>query len=227
VTPPPPPARTLGELTGIRVRDLTAYQDEAYAARYRAFVEKVWTAEQTIAPGSEVLTAAVARNLHKLMAIKDEYEIARLYTDGRFAEQIEEQFEGKVKIKVHLAPPLFARRDPVTGLLQKHTFGPWMLKAMKLLAKGKRLRGTRFDIFARTAERKAEHAALAGYEARIERLLPQLTRANLALSAQYAAVPDAIRGFGHIKAANMKKAEARYSELEAALFAPAVLQAAE
>ncbi len=219
--------QTLGALIDIRMRDLTAYQDKDYAGRYRAFLEKVGRREEAIAPGSQALTEAVARNLYRLMAIKDEYEVARLYTDGRFAEQIKEQFEGDVTLRVHLAPPLFARRNPDTGLPEKRGFGPWMLKAMKVLAKGKRLRGTRFDVFGWMAERKAERRLLAGYEARIERLLPKLTRANLALAAQYAAIPDSIRGFGHIKAANVKRAEARYAELEAALFTPVALEAAE
>jgi indolepyruvate ferredoxin oxidoreductase len=227
VDPAPQTSRTLGELIDIRARDLIAYQDEAYAARYRAFAGKVARREEAIAPGSQVLTEAVARNLHKLMAIKDEYEVARLYTDGRFEAQIKEQFDGDVRIKVHLAPPLISRRNPDTGLPEKRTFGPWILTAMKLLAKAKRLRGTRFDVFGLMEERKAERALLADYEARIERLLPKLTRANLAAAAQYAAVPDAIRGFGHIKAANIKKAEAQYAALEAALDAPAALKAAE
>ncbi len=225
--PRPALARTFGDIIDIRVRDLTAYQNETYAARYRVFVEKVWNREQTIAPASQALTETVARNLHKLMAIKDEYEVARLYADGRFAAQIAEQFEGKVKLRVHLAPPFLARRNPNTGLPEKRSFGPWILKAMKVLAKGKRLRGTRFDIFGRTEERRAERAAVASYEARIERLLAQLTPANLALAVQYAAVPDTIRGFGPIKAATMKKAEARYAELEAALLTPRTPQAAE
>jgi indolepyruvate ferredoxin oxidoreductase len=220
-------SQTLDELIDIRARDLTAYQDEAYAARYRSFIEKVRNREHATAPGSKMLAAAVARNLHKLMAIKDEYEVARLYSDGRFAQQLKEQFEGDVKLAVHLAPPILARRDPDTGLPEKRTFGPWMLKAMALLAKGKRLRGSRFDIFGRTAERKAERALLSDYEARIGRLLPRLTASNLRLAADYAAVPDMIRGFGHIKSANMKKAEAKYAELETALLAPAALKAAE
>ena len=222
--PPPALARTFGDIIDIRVRDLTAYQNETYAARYRVFVEKVWNREQTIAPGSQALTETVARNLHKLMAIKDEYEVARLYADGRFAAQIAEQFEGKVKLRVHLAPRFLARRNPNTGLPEKRSFGPWMLKAMKVLAKGKRLRGTRFDIFGRTEERRAERAAVASYEARIERLLAQLTPANLALAVQYAAVPDTIRGFGPIKAANMRKPRRNMPALEAALDAPAAAE---
>ena len=221
VSAPPKLSQTLDELIEIRARDLVAYQDAAYSNRYRALVGKVREAERAITPGSEALTAAVARNLYKLMAIKDEYEVARLYTAGAFAKRLKEKFEGKVKLAVHLAPPIFGARNPDTGLPEKRAFGPWMLKAMTVLAKGKRLRGTRFDLFGRTAERKAERALLADYEARIGKLLPALTRANLALAAAYASVPDAIRGFGHIKAANAKNAEARYAELEPALFAPA------
>ena len=228
VAPPPKLSQTLDELIDIRVRDLTAYQDAAYADRYRAFVERVREAERAVAPKSEALTEAVARNLYKLMAIKDEYEVARLYTDGAFAKRLKEKFEGDVKLTVHLAPPVFGRRNPDTGLPEKYTFGGWMMKAMKVLAMGKRLRATPFDFFGRTAERKVERALIADYEARIEKLLAAITPANLTLAATYAGVPDMIRGFGHVKAANMKKAETRYAELEAALFAPQqVLTAAE
>jgi indolepyruvate ferredoxin oxidoreductase len=227
VSPPPKLAQTLEEVIAIRAKDLAAYQDEAYAERYRAFVDKVRAREKAIAPGSEALTEAVARNLYKLMAIKDEYEVARLYTDGAFLKQLNEQFEGSFKLKVHLAPPLIARRDPTTGHLEKQTFGPWMLSAMKLLAKGKGLRGTALDVFGYTAERRAERALLEGYENRIDVLLPKLTAANLAIAAAYASVPDLVRGFGHIKEANIKKAEAKYAELEATLSAQPVLMAAE
>ncbi|MGA7323998.1 MAG: DUF6537 domain-containing protein, partial [Rhodomicrobium sp.] len=227
VTPPPKLSKTLEELISIRARDLTAYQNEAYANEYLTFVDTVRRREQAVASGSKVLTKAVAQNLYKLMAIKDEYEVARLYTDGAFAKRLKEQFEGNYKLAIHLAPPLIARPDPDTGLPKKRTFGPWMLKAMKLLAKGKALRGSRLDIFGRTAERKAERILLADYKARVERLLPALTASNLALAAEYASVPDLIRGFGHVKMANMKKAETRYAELEAALSSPPVLKAAE
>jgi indolepyruvate ferredoxin oxidoreductase len=210
-------SQTLDELIGIRVRDLVAYQDEAYAARYRAFVRKVRDAEQKVAPQSKALTTAVARNLYKVMAIKDEYEIARLYTEGDFAKRLKEEFGGSFRIAIHLAPPLLSRRNSDTGLPEKSTFGPWMLSAMKILARAKHLRGGRLDIFGRTAERKAERALLSDYEQRIETLLPLLTRDNLALAADYANVPDMVRGYGHIKDANMKRAAARFAELEAKL----------
>ena len=228
VAPPPKLAQTLDEAIEIRASDLTHYQNAAYAERYRAFVGTVRAAEKAVAPDSEIVTQAVARNLYKLMAIKDEYEVARLYTNGAFEKSLRQKFEGRAKLVVHLAPPFLARRNPDTGLPEKHSFGGWMLKALKVLAKGKHLRGTPFDVFGRTAERKAERAALADYEARIERMLGRLTPGNLALAEAYASVPDMIRGFGHVKAANMVKAEARYRELEAALFSPQpVLHAAE
>ncbi|WKW51857.1 indolepyruvate ferredoxin oxidoreductase family protein [Rhodomicrobium lacus] len=215
--PAPKLAQTLDDIVGLRATELAAYQDVAYAARYLAFVDRVRAREIAVAPQSEVLTRAVAQNLFRLMAIKDEYEVARLYTDGAFAAQIKAEFDGDVKLKFHLAPPILGRRDPDTGKLRKMTFGPWMLPVLRLLAKGKRLRGTWLDVFARASERKAERALLADYEARIERLLPTLTKANLALATAYAAVPDIVRGFGHVKEANIAKAQARYAELEAAL----------
>jgi indolepyruvate ferredoxin oxidoreductase len=228
VAPPPKLAKTLDEMIEIRASDLAAYQDAAYANRYRAFVERARQAEQRAKSGGETFTATVARNLYKLMAIKDEYEVARLYSDGAFARRLREKFDGGFKLALHIAPPILGARNPDTGLPEKRTFGPWMFKALKLLAKGKRLRGTPFDFFGRTAERKAERALLADYEARIEKLLPALSPGNLALAAAYANVPDMIRGFGHIKAANAKKAQARYTEIEAALFSPrAASKAAE
>ncbi|MBJ7533680.1 indolepyruvate ferredoxin oxidoreductase family protein [Rhodomicrobium vannielii ATCC 17100] len=217
LNPAPKLAQTLDDIVGLRAAELAAYQDVAYAARYLAFVVRVRAREIAVAPQSEALTRAVAQSLFRLMGIKDEYEVARLYTDGTFAEQIRAEFDGDVKLKFHLAPPIFGRRDPDTGQLKKMTFGSWMLPVLRVLAKGKRLRGTWFDPFARLAERKAERALLADYEARVERLLPSLTRANLGLAAAYAAVPDIIRGFGHVKEANIVKAKARYAELEAAL----------
>jgi indolepyruvate ferredoxin oxidoreductase len=228
VAPPPKLSKTLDELIEIRVRDLTAYQDAAYAERYRAFVEAARERERSVSPGSEVLATAVARNLYKLMAIKDEYEVARLYTDGAFAKRLADQFEGDVKISIHLAPPILSRRNRDTGLPEKRTFGPWMLKAMKVLAKGKTLRGTRWDIFGRTPERKGERALLADYEGRIEKLLLSIRPENLRAAAEYASVPDVIRGFGHVKEANIKHANQKYAELEAALFSPPrALRAAE
>ena len=134
-----------------RAAYLTGYQNAAYAERYRALVEQVSKAETERVPGSDALTAAVARNLHKLMAYKDEYEVARLHTDTGFLERVGAMFEGDWKLKFHLAPPLLAALDPVTGEPEKRAYGQWMLRAFRVLARLKGLRGTWLDPFGRTA----------------------------------------------------------------------------
>jgi indolepyruvate ferredoxin oxidoreductase len=220
LAPPPQLSRTPGELLAIRMRHLEAYQDAAYAARYKAVVDKVRARETEVAPGSDRLTTAVARSLHKLMAVKDEYEVARLFTDGAFERALKAQFGGQYRLAFHMAPPFLPVFDAHTRRPVKRTFGPWMLPVMRLLARMKRWRGTWLDIFNRTAERRRERALAADYMARLERLLPVLTRSNLPLAVEYAGVPDMIRGFGHVKARNIEAAGLRYAELEAALFAP-------
>ncbi len=227
LSPPRKLSQTLDELIAIRVRDLTDYQDAAYTARYVAIVDQVRRREREVNPGSDALTTAVARNLYKLMAIKDEYEVARLYTDGGFAARLKEQFGDGAKLRVHMAPPLISRRNPDTGLPEKRAFGPWILPVMKQLARLKGLRGTRWDIFGRTVERRMERALLADYEARITRLLPTLTRANLPTAVEYAGVPDMIRGFGHVKDRNAASAAQLYTDLELKLKGKLMLRAAE
>ena len=148
-----------------RVNFLTGYQNAAYAARYRAWVDKAKAVEAARAPGRHGLADAVARYLFKLMAYKDEYEVARLYTDGGFLTQVENTFSGEnLRFEFHLAPPLLARRDKTTGLPRKMSFGPWLLPAFRLLAKFKFLRGTAFDPFGRTLERRTERKLIADYE---------------------------------------------------------------
>ena len=145
-------SESFAETVERRVKFLTAYQNAAYAARYQALVGKVKAAEAARTPGQCELTEAVARYLFKLMAYKDEYEVARLYTDGAFLKQVETEFDGdNLRFEFHLAPPLLARRDKTTGLPRKMSFGPWMLPAFRLLAKFKGLRGTPFDPFGRYA----------------------------------------------------------------------------
>jgi indolepyruvate ferredoxin oxidoreductase len=202
---PTPATLPLDELIERRTRELAAYQDAAYAARYRRQVEAVATAERPL--GSDALTRAVAINLFKLMAYKDEYEVARLYSDGRFADYRAETFKGG-KAKVLLAPPILAPKD-AEGKPRKIAFGGWMLSfGFPLLAKLKGLRGTPFDIFGYTAERRMERALIAEYEADIARLIEGLTAERLDLAVQIASVPDQIRGFGHIKDASIKTAAA-------------------
>ena len=199
---------TLDTIVARRVAFLADYQDRAYAERYRAFVEKV-------RGHSEPLALAVARNLFKLMAYKDEYEVARLHSDGTFARQVEAQFSGPVRLTFHLAPPVLGRMDKATGRPAKTAFGPWMMTGFKVLARMKRLRGTAFDPFGRTAERRAERQLIADYRARIENLLPGLRRGNLETAIAIAALPATIRGFGPVKEASMAKAKALEVELVA------------
>ena len=204
---------SLDEAIARRVAYLTAYQDAAYAARYRALVEQVRKVEAERIPGSEALSAAVARNLHKLMAYKDEYEVARLYSDTGFLERVAGMFEGDWRLRFHLAPPLIAGPDPLTGEPEKRAYGQWMLRAFRLLAKLKRLRGTRLDPFGRTAERRLERQLIADYEEVVAELLGKLSPANHATAVELAAIPDRIRGFGPVKERFLRHAKAREAEL--------------
>ena len=213
---------TLDEIVVRRVAFLTAYQDAAYAESYRSFVE-------TVRAASDPLAAVVAKNLFKLMAYKDEYEVARLYTDGSFAENLRRQFTGEFTLKFHLAPPLLGRTDPTHGKPLKTEFGPWMMTAFRLLARMKRLRGTAFDIFGRTAERRMERQLIAEYRATIEQLLRDPQRLVYPAALELASLPGTIRGFGHVKEASVAKAKAREAELLSALegATPSIKAAAE
>jgi indolepyruvate ferredoxin oxidoreductase len=188
----------------------------------------VRAAEASSAPGRSELSDAVARYSFKLLAYKDEYEVARLSTDGAFQAQLERQFAGRPRLRVHLAPPLFAARDPATGQLKKKAYGPWMLRAMALLARAKRLRGTAFDPFGRSAERRVERRLIADYRALIEELLEGLSLDNHELAVELARLPEQIRGYGHVKQRHLQSAAQRQAELLALWRAPpARLSAAE
>jgi len=207
------PARHLSqsfdEMLARRVEFLGAYQDAAYAARYRQAVEKVKAAEAIKAPGQCGLADAVARYLFKLMAYKDEYEVARLYADPAFLKQVNGAFDGeRLRLRFHLAPPLLARKDKSTGLPRKMTFGPWLLGAFRLLARLKFLRGTPFDPFGRTAERRIERKLVTDYEALLDHLIAGLTPANHAIAVGLATIPEKIRGFGHVKMRHLAAAKA-------------------
>ncbi|HEX4327898.1 MAG TPA: indolepyruvate ferredoxin oxidoreductase family protein [Burkholderiales bacterium] len=195
-----------------RVAYLTDYQDADYAERYRALVARVRDTESSLDAGHK-LAEAVAKNYFTLLAYKDEYEVARLYTDGNFLKKVASQFEGDYKLKFHLAPPVMNPPDPVTGKAKKSQFGPWMMPAFGVLKRFKFLRGSLLDPFGHTAERRAERALIAEYEQTIEGLLVDLNAKNLPLAAEIAALPATIRGFGHIKDAAMKKAAAKRAEL--------------
>ena len=205
-------SRNLDELMARRVQHLTGYQDAAYAERYRALVEKVRRVESE-KTGSTKLTEAVARYYAKLLAYKDEYEVARLYTTGDFANKIESMFEGDYRIRFHLAPPLLAKPDPQTGEPKKMQFGPWMLPAFRLLAKLKGLRGGALDLFGRTEERRTERALIAEYEQVLDTLLEGLDRGNHARAVEIASLPETIRGYGHVKAKSITAARSKRDAL--------------
>jgi indolepyruvate ferredoxin oxidoreductase len=194
-----------------RVEFLTGYQNAAYAAQYLELVEKVRAAEGAHQLGNK-LSMAVAKSLFKLMSYKDEYEVARLYTDGRFVEQLKTQFEGDFSLKFNLAPPLFAKKD-AKGHLVKAEFGSWMWSAFKLLAKLKGLRGGAFDLFGYTAERKMERALITEYRGMIEGVLRSLDASNHATAVELASLPEQIRGFGHVKEKAVAEYRARQAEL--------------
>jgi indolepyruvate ferredoxin oxidoreductase len=211
------PTRTLEEQIDYRATFLSEYQDQAYADRYLAAVDKVRKAETAASPASSELTEAVAKNLFKLMAYKDEYEVARLYTDGSFARKLSDKFDGDFRLKFHLAPPIFSGRDKTTGHLRKKEFGGWMIYAFRLLARLKSLRGTAYDPFGRSAERKAERQLIEDYLATIEQRTAMLKAEQIPLLARLARLPEMIRGYGHIKDENIAKAMAEKVRLEAEL----------
>ena len=206
------PARSLDEIIAKREAYLTAYQDEAYAARYRLLVDRARSAERLYAPGGTSLTEAVAKSYFKLLAIKDEYEIARLYSDGSFAKQIGEAFQGDIAIKYHLAPPLLAKRGK-DGAALKRTFGPWLGKLFPLLAAGRVLRGTALDPFGYARERRQERRLAVDYEATMAKVLAGLSPDNHDTALALATLPETIRGFGHVKDRNRLAAAAKQAEL--------------
>ena len=208
----PAPPKSLDEFIERRVADLAAWQNTAWASRYRALVERVREAERALGSG-DALTGAVARHAYKLMAYKDEYEVARLYTDGAFRERLGAAFEGDLRLTFHLAPPLLARRDPVTGEPRKRAFGPWMWRVFGVVAKMRFLRGTPFDPFGYTAERRMERRLIDEYFQTVEELLAGLRPENLALAIEIATVPDGIRGYGHVKERNVAEAESEKTAL--------------
>jgi indolepyruvate ferredoxin oxidoreductase len=199
-------AETLEEAIARRVQYLTSYQNQAYAKRYSDMLARV----QAAAPD---LLEVVARNYHKLLAYKDEYEVARLYTDGSFLREVQAQFTGDYKLKFNLAPPIMEKMDPATGRPKKREFGPWMMPAFHVLAKFKFLRGTAFDPFGHLKDRKEERALIAEYENTIATILDHVTQSNMELAHKVLDLPDLIRGYGPVKDANIKKARAQHIRL--------------
>ena len=213
---------SLAEMLNKRIAFLTAYQNAVYAQGYQDFVEKVRTVEAAL--GKTTLTEAVARYLFKLMAYKDEYEVARLHTDAGFLNRVNAMFEGDFKLNYHLAPPLLASKND-KGEAQKQQFGPWMLSGFRLLAKLKGLRGTLFDVFGATEERKVERALIAEYRASIEEVLANLQAENHAAALEIARIPELIKGYGHVKARHLAAARPQWAALMLAFRQPAAVSA--
>jgi indolepyruvate ferredoxin oxidoreductase len=218
-------SETLDEVIERRAAFLTDYQDAAYAARYKERVARLRAAEAAACPEATALTETVARALFKVMAYKDEYEVARLYTQSDFLERVARQFDGQYELRFHLAPPILGERDPETGHLRKREFGPWMLGVFRLLARLRRLRGTRFDIFGRSEERKSERRLIGEYERVVDEIVDHLAPGNHASAVELAALPLEIRGFGHVKEANLARARAKEATLLARFRSPAAARA--
>ena len=206
-------SETLDEMIERRRAFLTDYQDAAYAERYTDLVAKVRSVETTKQPGTADLTEAVARYYFKLLAVKDEYEVARLYAETDFKQRVAAQFEGDYKLTFHLAPPTLNKPAGKTDEPKKSTYGPWMMPVFRMLAKMRRFRGGALDVFGRTAERRQERALVGQYEALVDELLAGLSPQNYELAVSLASIPEHIRGYGHVKERHLKDAKAREAAL--------------
>jgi indolepyruvate ferredoxin oxidoreductase len=213
-------SQSLDEMVERRVKFLTDYQDAAYATRYADLVAQVRAAEAQAMPGITELTDAVARYYFKLLAIKDEYEVARLYAESDFTKRVAAQFEGDYRLTFHMAPPVFNRPDPITGVPRKSVYGPWMMKAFGMLAKLRRFRGTSLDYFGRTEERRTERALIGEYATVVAEIVAKLTPQNHGTAVDLASVPEHIRGYGHVKEAHLKTAKTREGVLLAQFRSP-------
>jgi indolepyruvate ferredoxin oxidoreductase len=215
-------SESLDELIARRTEYLIDYQDATYAKRYTTMVQSVRKAESKFASSSELpLTSAVARYGFKLMAYKDEYEVARLYTNGQFKERVAQVFEGDYSLKFHLAPPLFAKRNSKGELIKKE-YGAWMLTAFSLLAKMKGLRGSSFDFFGKTEERRSERQLIADYERMVQGFVTTLSSANYSAAQKLAALPEQLRGYGHVKERHHKQMLAQWVSLQREYESPTV-----
>jgi indolepyruvate ferredoxin oxidoreductase len=206
-------SQSLEEIIERRAAFLVDYQDARYAQRYRQLVARVRAVESARQPGATGLTEAVARYYFKLLAIKDEYEVARLYAETDFLDRVAAQFEGNYRLSFHLAPPLLNRRDRATGEPKKSAYGPWMMSVFRMLARLRRVRGTPFDFFGLSEQRRRERALIGEYEATLEDLLAKLSPPNHELAVAIASIPEHIRGYGHVRERHMKEAKVREATL--------------
>ncbi len=206
-------SESLDEMIARRAADLADYQDQAYADRYMALVQRVRATEEARFPGRDALTRAVARYFYKVMAYKDEYEVARLLTSDAFTHRIASMFEGEYRVVFHFAPPLWAKPDPKTGEPRKRAYGPWVLRPLRLLARLRHLRGTWLDVFSYTAERRQERALIGEYETLIAELLDAVDEGKYASAVQLASIPEEIRGYGPVRARHLRHARQHQSDL--------------
>ena len=216
-TPRIPLARSLDAITRRRFEYLAEYQDRDYADRYRRLVDRVRDVERERVHGFGGLAEAVARNYFKLLAYKDEYEVGRLHSSPAFLAELERTFEGDYELRFHLAPPLLSRLDPRTGQVRKREFGPWVLHLFRLLARLKRLRGTAFDPFGWLPDRKLERQLVVDYERLVDEVLARVGPANHAVAVELAALPEQVRGYGHVKLRQLEAVRTREAELLARL----------
>jgi indolepyruvate ferredoxin oxidoreductase len=212
-------AMTLDEVIEHRAKHLTAYQNSRLAKRYRKLVDQVRDAAKQGGYG-DVLPRAVAVNYAKLLAYKDEYEVARLFTDGAFEQQLRDQFEGDFKFSFNLAPPILSRGVDALGRPKKRAFGPWMLNVFRVLAKFKFLRGTALDIFGGSTDRKLERDLIAGYEKDVATVLGLLSPVTVDTAVELLSLPDRIRGYGPVKEKAIADAKVRYAQLASDLANP-------
>ncbi len=204
---------TLQDRIELRAKVLVRYQNNAYADRYRKLVQQSLQAEESKAPGMQGFAEAVARYYYKLLAYKDEYEVARLYSEAEFRKQLEQQFEGDYQIRFHMAPPIIGKKDNVTGLPVKSTFGPWMERMLPMLAKFKFLRGTPFDPFGRSDDRRMERKLIHQYEQIVNEIMSGLTADNHRLAIELVSYPEFIRGYGHIKRQHVEEIQPKVDDL--------------
>ncbi|MDE0309074.1 MAG: indolepyruvate ferredoxin oxidoreductase family protein [Acidiferrobacterales bacterium] len=215
-TPAQPEELSLEDITRHRSESLVRYQDEAYAKRYADLVNAADEAEKLRTPGMNGFAMAVGRYYYKLLAYKDEYEVARLFTDGRFRKQLEAGFEGDYKIEFHMAPPVLARKSGITGVPAKLSFGSWLEGFLAFLARMRFLRGTPFDPFGRSADRRMERQLISDYEELVQELIQSIDVENHRIAVELASFPESVRGFGHIKKRHVEASQSRIEELLAA-----------
>lgn len=204
---------TLDEVIDHRKKHLIQYQNSALGSRYENLVRRVAQKEQMVKPGSDALALSVAKNYSKLLAYKDEYEVARLYSTPEFREKLKQTFDGTPKLALNLAPPLLSGKDPFTGRPKKREFGPWVFPLFRLFSHMKMIRGTAFDVFGKTAERRMERSLIKNYQVILEEILENLTQENFSLALEITNIPDMIRGFGPVKEQNAKEAQERQNTL--------------